>query len=729
MGVEFPPQPVNIPAAMRTLLSGHVNVFVLAAALLAGHMAPVHGQTISSITNNTGGLNGLAWIGLAGDRVTIWGNTFSTVSAVRFNGVLSPLFGTTTPNTITAYIPNGAAGSTGLVSVTFSGGPTINSPQNFIVPPTGPYVRSFDPIAGNTGTLVTINGTRFTGVTSVSFNGITGTGLQKLSDTLIKVAAPPGVTTGPLTVFSNSFAHVTTSNFFVPPTITSFSPASGRAGTNVTVTGQNLTGVTQVQFGALNATSITPLSATQLVAVVPNAAVNGKITVFAPAGSFVTTSNFVVLPTLSGFTPNVGTVGTDVTLTGANLNEGSGPLGAPSVFFNGVPSLLVTNVTFNQLTARVPNGASTGKISVTTTNGSGTNDSLFYLPPRITNFTPATNPPGTRITITGTNFTGATAVTFFLGVPSLNFTVTNDNLIGAEVPAGISTGPISVTAPAGTGTSLSNYFARPVVTSFSQASGLPGTQIRVSGTNFQGATAVRFTAPGGTTNAPLLTQTSTFIDVFVPTNAITGPVSVVAPGGIGTSSSDFVLLYPTLQVTASDSPDPVNMGSTLTYTIQVMNFGPGTADNVIMTNILPASVSFVSASGGSTVGGTTIASLGSLGQGGSASLTITGIPNNAGVTITNTTTARAGLNPVAASATTVTTVTNFPVPLSITVNPSALIELSWPLAASNYTLQFRTNLSAGAAWANEPTPPATNGNSLTVTLPNTGATRFYRLKP
>ncbi|MCI0613806.1 DUF11 domain-containing protein, partial [bacterium] len=47
----------------------------------------------------------------------------------------------------------------------------------------------------------------------------------------------------------------------------------------------------------------------------------------------------------------------------------------------------------------------------------------------------------------------------------------------------------------------------------------------------------------------------------------------------------------------SDSPDPVGAGATLTYTITVDNFGPNNAKDSVLTDTLPAGVTFVSAPG------------------------------------------------------------------------------------------------------------------------------------
>src|SRR5436309_9879173 len=75
--------------------------------------------------------------------------------------------------------------------------------------------------------------------------------------------------------------------------------------------------------------------------------------------------------------------------------------------------------------------------------------------PTITSFAPTSGPVGTSVTLSGTNFTGATAVTFN-GV-SASFTVTSATTIQVTVPAGATTGPLSVTTPGGTATSTNNF--------------------------------------------------------------------------------------------------------------------------------------------------------------------------------------------------------------------------------------------------------------------------------
>jgi uncharacterized repeat protein (TIGR01451 family) len=88
-----------------------------------------------------------------------------------------------------------------------------------------------------------------------------------------------------------------------------------------------------------------------------------------------------------------------------------------------------------------------------------------------------------------------------------------------------------------------------------------------------------------------------------------------------------------LSITKSDSPDPVTVGSNLTYTITVKNNGPSGATGVTMTDPLPATVTFVSATpsqGNCTGTATVTCNLGSLSNSASATVTIVVTPTQAG---------------------------------------------------------------------------------------------------
>jgi uncharacterized repeat protein (TIGR01451 family) len=108
--------------------------------------------------------------------------------------------------------------------------------------------------------------------------------------------------------------------------------------------------------------------------------------------------------------------------------------------------------------------------------------------------------------------------------------------------------------------------------------------------------------------------------------------------------TDGACVIPTdadLSIVKSDSPDPVVVGQPLTYTLFVSNAGPDDAANVVVSDTLPAGVDFQSAvaSQGSCLfaAPTVTCDLGSISNGGDATVTIVVTPQSAGM-ISNTAT-------------------------------------------------------------------------------------------
>jgi uncharacterized surface protein with fasciclin (FAS1) repeats len=164
--------------------------------------------------------------------------------------------------------------------------------------------------------------------------------------------------------------------------------------------------------------------------------------------------------------------------------------------------------------------------------------------PAIASFAPTSGTTGTNVTITGTNFTGATAVKFG-NIAATSFNIVNATTITAVVGAG-ATGDVSVTTAGGTATKGTFTYTTtppagaPTITSFTPTSGTTGTSVTITGTNLTGATVVKF----GTANATSFNVVSATSITAVVGSGATGKVSVTTPGGTATSTGDFTFNTP-----------------------------------------------------------------------------------------------------------------------------------------------------------------------------------------
>jgi IPT/TIG domain len=235
------------------------------------------------------------------------------------------------------------------------------------------------------------------------------------------------------------------------PTITSFNPTSGPVGTSVQINGtgfQDGTDVSMVTFNGVAAV-FTLNSDVLITATVPSGASDGNIAVTDSEGTAVSPSNFDVIPlAITAFAPASGAVGTAVVIMGTGFT------GATAVTFGGTAASFVVNSS-TQITATVPTGAITGPISVASPGGTTSSAANFAVTPTITSFNPTSGPVGTSVVITGTGFTGVSAVTF--NALAAVFTVNSSTQITATVPLNATTGPIRVSTPGGTATSSTNF--------------------------------------------------------------------------------------------------------------------------------------------------------------------------------------------------------------------------------------------------------------------------------
>ncbi len=244
-------------------------------------------------------------------------------------------------------------------------------------------------------------------------------------------------------------------------------------------------------------------------------------------------------PVVTGVSPSSGphAGGTPVTISGSNL------AGATAVDFGPTAATSYANNPDGTISALSPVGTGTVDVIVTTAGGASKSnppgDQFTYNPPpapTVSGVSPTSGPSGTSVTVSGSSFTGATAVDFGTGNPATTFSVTNDSSLTATAPAG-GTGTVDVTVTTPSGTSPVNsadQFAytvppQPVVTGVSPTSGYASTSVTVSGSGFTGASAVDFGTGNPATTFNVTGDGS--LTATAPTGSGTVDVTVTTSGG------------------------------------------------------------------------------------------------------------------------------------------------------------------------------------------------------
>lgn len=442
---------VAVPAGATTGPISHTYAGV--TSLSADNFTVVPAPVISSF---------LPARGAVGATVVINGSNFSSVASenvVRFNGVQANITSALSTQ-LTVVVPTGA--TTGVISVT-AAGVTVNSTSNFTVMAT-PVITGLSPAAAAVAAEVVINGNNFGTNPSdhtVLFNG-TVANIVSVASNAIRVVVPVGATTGNVTVQYAGVVATSPASFTVLPTpqITAITPGSASVGATVVIEGQHFSTVEAENIVRFNGALATVISSTttSIQVNLPASATTGTVTLRYAGVTVSSPTPFTVLgtPVLSGVSPASAAVGAQVTITGINFNPSATTY---TVRFNGVQAS-VTSINETTIVATVPNGATTGKISVNI-NGvqvQSTSDFVVLPTPALNSFSPGVGTIGTLVTLSGTNFRTATSENevFFDGVPAVVATASATTLT-TQVPAGAATGPITLRISGVTLTSSSPF--------------------------------------------------------------------------------------------------------------------------------------------------------------------------------------------------------------------------------------------------------------------------------
>jgi hypothetical protein len=546
--------------------------------------------TLSGLNLDTGSTAG-------GTSVTISGTQFVNVYDVEFGGVSASRFTINSPTSITAIAPPEAPGTVDVTVLTLGGTSTTSSADQFTYyPASNPAVTGISPNQGYTvgGATVTITGVHFTGATGVFFGTVAASHFRVKSDTTITAVVPAASAGGAVdvTVATPTATSADTPadqfTYLVPPlpVVTSLSASSGSTagGAVVTVQGSGFTTVTSVSFGSVQASKFTILSDSALIVTAPaETAGTVDIEVTDAAGTSLPTSadkfTYVApVPVVLAVTPNQGST------TGGNTITvlGTGFTGATAVSFNGVAASSFTVVSDNAISVTTPtDSAGQVDIKVTTAGGvsaSSTSDQFTFVtppPPHVSGL--STNSGGTSggtvVLITGSSFTGATAVDFG-SVAAASFMINSDSQITAVAPAE-APGLVDVTVTTTEGVSSITQADQftfnavvPTVTGVSPSAGplSGGNSVTITGSGFLGATSVHF----GITPAQSFTIVNDSTLTAVAPAEGNGAVDVTvatSAGTSGASSADQYTFAPAPQINfVSPFSDTATGGAPITIT-------------------------------------------------------------------------------------------------------------------------------------------------------------------
>jgi YD repeat-containing protein len=582
--------------------------------------------TISGVSPASGAVN---------TQITISGSGFGIPQgsgSVAFNGIAGTPFSWSDSSIV---VPVPAGGTTGPLVVN-AGGINSNSFAFTVTP--GPSITGISPSTGAPGAAVTISGQNFggsQGTSTVRFNGLPASATS-WSATSISATVPANVSTGSVTVsvgqqVSNGVTFTAVTSGTLSGTVSSSADGTAISGSTIqalqngavkasTTTAANgtysLTGLAAGKYDLKASASSFGTALQNSVAVVAGQTATANFSLSAPAAISGTVTQADGTTPISGASVQVY-VGSAAGSSATTDSAGSYSIAGLSAGPYTVQASATGYVSQSQ-SLTLSGSAATGNFAL---QSSGTNpisyvydelgrligvvdsagDSATYKYDAVGNilsisrqsssqlaiisFTPQSGPAGATVTINGTAFspTASQDTVQFNGVTASIVSASATRLV-VTVPAGATTGPISVSTPAGSVSSSSNFTVTagsgvPSITSFTPNMGTPGTAVSITGTNFDILANDKVTF--NTTHAAVTSATSTQVGTTVPANATSGKIGIATPGGQGTSVQDFYVPFGTHVVADIGFTGRVSMGGNQTVALPANQIGLLLFDGVV----------------------------------------------------------------------------------------------------------------------------------------------------
>ena len=306
-------------------------------------------------------------------------------------------------------------------------------------------VTSFYPSSGTFNTSITIYGTNFGQLSGIMLGNTLITSYSS-STNYVSIYVPSNMTSKKFKIYilKGSVKTEVPGGEFVMNSLvsTSFSPAKIYAGNTLTITGSNFNSSSSYNFVLFGSTRVSNIySYTSYINVtVPSTLTAGDYTVSVSNGVdtvIIPGKLKVVVPSITGISPTSGYVGTDLTISGHNLNTNS-----YYVYFN---TSIYSAYSYDTSTykIKVPSlTPGTYKILLSGVTGQIQSPTDFtVLAPTLTSITPTNGTVGTAVIITGDGFgTSTSNVSVKFGSINASVSAVSNTQINATVPSGVVAG-------------------------------------------------------------------------------------------------------------------------------------------------------------------------------------------------------------------------------------------------------------------------------------------------
>lgn len=475
-----------------------------------------------------------------GDIISVSGSNLNNTTGMRVGSTTVATFSPIGTTGINMTIP--VASSSDYIYILHRGA-EVSSDSILSVTVGAIVINTFVPKLVVANDNLTISGSYLDTATYIKFSGLTG---EVTVDTFtvtgttgINVTIPNNLVDGKITILNPYYTTVSSETLEIGklPAI-SLLDTTGVYRQRVRVSGQTLSAMSFYFSGATGdlviADNTSYIGTTGASFTVPREIQTGPVTVSGSGIIYgVSNSQFLVIPTISGFTPQSGVNGTIVTITGINAVNvsafvgisGSGYLfnlfdttttaldnsritgfsdsrtgytlitGLVSTTFEGTGKIFLVPTEFSAITGigelttnafwgQLPSGISTD--SYVTKSG----------PPIISSFTPTRGNSSTLITVIGLNLSSVTGMYVFSGTTQSSGIIYSQTASSLQFYPPVfaqSSGLLRAYSAYGTGISSQyfTYFVPPFISGFTPTRGLINTYLKITGSGLINVTGVQ----------------------------------------------------------------------------------------------------------------------------------------------------------------------------------------------------------------------------------------------